>query len=524
MCRIQTEEWLLLRLLLVMALLCLSGAPRAWTQESTAQAHSLLVAAKAQLARGNLQAAEKILWSVLASEPDNEEALTLLGIIRGRQQRFLESEALFRRLLQLNPKSIVACTNLANALAAQDKFDQAIEQYKQAQILAPGDSGLKLELASLYLEQGRFTEALSTLDAIPPERFPPAAIPVKAASLLALGRKLEAVALVPRAKDSPVVAMDVAEVFLKGNLPDEALRVLDLAAPALKRAPARFYYLKGRARQAKGQATAALSNFRQALALDPKSTDTLLAIADIYAVRNQHVDAITILGRARALAPDAVPVLRRLVIEAMNASENRTALEAASELEQKSAENLDDKYLVAAVMLQEQEYQRASRILEGYVAQRPQDSKAWLGLGLGYLNQQRYADARKALERSLQLDPNLVEAEYEFGVVASKEGNAQEGIQRLEHVVQEQPRHAKALLTLGTLYLQADELEKAQSAFERSEAADPTDPETEYQLSLLSNRIGKSEEARQHMERFRQLKQEKDRAVHGVSEQQPKTK
>jgi len=523
-CRNQTDDWWPLRLLLVLALLSLSGAPCAWTQESTAQARYLLAAAKAQAARGDLQGAEKFLWSVLSSEPNNEEALTLLGIIRGRQKRYLESEALFRRLLQVNPQSVIACTNLANALAAQDKFDQAIEQYKQAQMLAPGDSGLKLKLASLYVERGLFTEALSTLGAIPPERFPPAAIPVKAASLVALGRKSEAAALIPRAKDSPVVAMDVAEVFLKGNLPDEALRVLDLATPALKRAPARFYYLKGLARRATGQVTAALSNFRQALAIDPKSIDTLLAIADIYAVKNQHADAMAVLGRARVLAPDAVPVLRRVVIEAMNTGENRTALEAASELEQKSAENLDDKYLVAAVMLQEQEYQTASRILEVYVAQRPQDSKAWLGLGLAYLNQQRYADARKALERSLQLDPDLVEAEYEFGVLASKEGNAQEAIQRLEHVVQEQPGHAKALLHLGTLYLQTEELEKAQSTFERSEAADPSDPETEYQLSLLSNRMGKAEEARQHMERFRQLKQERDRAGHRMRGEQPKTK
>ncbi|PYU32473.1 MAG: hypothetical protein DMG28_11410 [Acidobacteria bacterium] len=513
MCRNPTDRWRPLLLLLVMTFLCLWRAPCAWTQESTAQARSSLAAAKTQLAHGDLQGAEKILWSVLSSEPNNEEALTLLGIIRGRQQRYLESEAVFRRVLQLNPQSITACINLASALAAQDKFDQAIEQYKQAQILAPGDSNLQLKLARLYVGRGLFAEALSTLDAIPPERFPPAAIPVKVASLVALGRKSEAVALTPRVKDSPVVAMDVAEVFLEGNLPDEALRVLGLATPSLKRAPARFYYLKGRARQATGQATAALSNFRQALALDPKSVDTLLAIADIYAVKNKHADAMAILGRARTLAPDAVPILRRVVIEAMNAGENRTALQAAAELQQKSSENFDDKYLVAAVMLQERQYTAAIRILEGYVVQRPQDGKGWLGLGLAYLSQQRYADARKALQHSLQLDPNLAEAEYQLGVVAIKEGNAQEAIQRLEHVVQEQPRHAKALLHVGTLYLQAGELEKAQSALQRSVAADPTDPDTEYQLSLLFNRIGKAEEVRQHMERFRQLKQERDRAV-----------
>jgi len=524
MCRNQTDGLRSLRLVLLMALLCLSGAYCAQTQESSAQVHSLLAAARNEVAHGDLQGAEKALWSVVSFEPDNEEALTLLGIIRGRQQRYLESEALFRRLVQLNPKSAMASTNLASSLAAQHKFDQAIEQYKQAQILAPEDSDLKLKLARLYVERGLFTDALSTLDAIPPGRFPSAAIPIKAASLVALGRKSEASALIPRAKDSPVVAMDVAEVFLDGNLPDRALEALDLAIPGLQRPPARFYYLKGRARQAKGQTTAALSNFRQALAIDPKSIDALLAIADIYALKNKHAEAMAILKRARTLAPDAVPVLRRVVIEAMNARENRTALEAAFELQQKSSENPDDKYLSAAVMLQEQEYTEASRILEEYVAQRPQDSKAWLGLGLAYLNQQRFPDARNALERSLQLDPNLAEAEYQFGIVASKEGNAQEAIQRLEHVVQQQPRHAKALLNLGTLYLQAGELEKAQGALQRSEAADPADPETEYQLSLLSNRIGKADEARQHMERFRQLKQERDRAGQRTGRERPNTK
>src|SRR5205807_3483224 len=195
MCRNPTDRWRPLLLLLVMTFLCLWRAPCAWTQESTAQARSSLAAAKTQLAHGDLQGAEKILWSVLSSEPNNEEALTLLGIIRGRQQRYLESEAVFRRVLQLNPQSITACINLASALAAQDKFDQAIEQYKQAQILAPGDSNLQLKLARLHVGRGLFAEALSTLDAMPPERLPPAPIPVKVPSLGALGRKSEAVAL-----------------------------------------------------------------------------------------------------------------------------------------------------------------------------------------------------------------------------------------------------------------------------------------------------------------------------------------
>src|SRR5258705_544438 len=45
--------------------------------------------------RGELDAAEKQLWEIVVREPQNTPAITLLGVIRARQKRFLEAEALF---------------------------------------------------------------------------------------------------------------------------------------------------------------------------------------------------------------------------------------------------------------------------------------------------------------------------------------------------------------------------------------------------------------------------------------------
>src|SRR6266571_8433906 len=134
----------------VILLLCLCGVIDAWAQKPSVQmspthTSSTFATAKAQVARGDLQNAESSLWSVLSLNPNDKEALTLLGIIRGRQQRYPEAESLFRRLLQIDPKSLVAHRNLARALVAQDKVDEAIEQYEQAESLAPEDSDLKLE-------------------------------------------------------------------------------------------------------------------------------------------------------------------------------------------------------------------------------------------------------------------------------------------------------------------------------------------------------------------------------------------
>src|SRR2546427_7265441 len=129
-------------LLLALAVFSWCAPPFAGAQKTVPRSRSAspLSTAKAQLARGDLDSVESTLWSILASEPANEQALLMLGVVRGRQQRYAEAEALFRRVLQLNPKSIVASRNLAGALLAQDKPDDAIRQYNQAIQLSPQDS------------------------------------------------------------------------------------------------------------------------------------------------------------------------------------------------------------------------------------------------------------------------------------------------------------------------------------------------------------------------------------------------
>ncbi len=72
--------------------------------------------------------------------------------------------------------------------------------------------------------------------------------------------------------------------------------------------------------------------------------------------------------------------------------------------------------------------------------------------------------------------------------------------------MQLQPRHAKALAGLGEQYMRAGDLEKAHTVLEGSVSVNPNDPKTQYDLALVLSKLGKNEEARQHMERSRALK------------------
>lgn len=495
-------------LALVLCLCCLgSGAQK----QSQGISSSPLAAAKMELDRGNLAAAEADLWKVLSSAPQDQQALVLLGIVRGRQQRYPEAEALFKRVLQINPQSVVASRNLGNALLAQDKVDEALEQYHQAVILSPADIDLRLDVTKLELSRGNFNEALSLLNKIGPEHFPLVAIPMKAASLLGIGQRSEAERLIPRVKASPAAALELAQVFIEAKVPEAALKTLSAVSPASRKGAAQLYYLKGRALRQTGDTAGALASYRQSLAADPKSVDALVALAEVYALDKKHSDSVSMLERAHALTPDSKDVLRHLVVEAMQAGQNDKGLQAAQDLQRLSSE-LDDRYLIASVMLQQKQYVAATHILEDFVAQRPQDARAQLGLGIGYLAQLRYPEARQALQRSLELDSNLPEAEYQMGMLSSQQGGGrEEAVRHWQRAVELQPNHAQAQFSLGTVYLESGELAQAESAFSRSLASDPSNMKTEYNLGLVLNKLGKSAEAKRHFDRYRQMQESEHR-------------
>src|SRR3954465_14733731 len=129
----------------------LSSALVSSSGQKTSPSVSPLGTAKAQIAKNDLEAAERTLWTVISSEPNNTAALVLLGSVRVRQQRYAEAEALFRRVVQLNPQSVDGRKSLALVLLSENKVDEAVENFQAVAIAAPNDYEAKLKLAQLYV-------------------------------------------------------------------------------------------------------------------------------------------------------------------------------------------------------------------------------------------------------------------------------------------------------------------------------------------------------------------------------------
>jgi predicted TPR repeat methyltransferase len=111
---------------------------------------------------GDLGQAELLYRQVLAAEPQNVQALFLLGIVCHVQGRVAESTALYQQCLHINPDFADAHLNLGRSLAALGRPDEAIASYQQALRLyrgGPEAAEVLNNLGVLLLGRGQMDEA-----------------------------------------------------------------------------------------------------------------------------------------------------------------------------------------------------------------------------------------------------------------------------------------------------------------------------------------------------------------------------
>lgn len=135
--------------------------------------------------RGELAQAEKIYRGLLKKEPDNVDALRLLGVLCVKRERYDDAAAFFRRAVEIAPDFWKAWINLGTALSEQQRFDEAESAYRSALALQPKSLHTLERLGSNAMKAGQLDAAILWLNdslAIGPNHFP---------SLLCLGHALK---------------------------------------------------------------------------------------------------------------------------------------------------------------------------------------------------------------------------------------------------------------------------------------------------------------------------------------------
>jgi Flp pilus assembly protein TadD len=114
----------------------------------------LIADAAAAFERRDAASAERDCRAVLTVEPDNPDAMHLLGLVRRQLGDGAGAEPLLRRSIELCPARAEFRVNLSNLLVAAGRLDEARAELRRALAAEPQSRAARLALARLLVRIG----------------------------------------------------------------------------------------------------------------------------------------------------------------------------------------------------------------------------------------------------------------------------------------------------------------------------------------------------------------------------------
>jgi protein O-GlcNAc transferase len=267
----------------------------------------LLEAAVGHYARDELARAGELCEEALRLDPQEPEALHLLGVVRLQQGRGADALRLISQAIERDPAVGEFHMNLARALTAPGRGDEAIAALRQAIKLEPGLAGAHLLLAATLEQRGDIEQARPHFQkAVDLEPANPAARHRLGLSFAQAGRfpeaaahLKEAISLAPKFATAHMHLGNVLKAL--GDLPGSVDHLRTAGSLAPQDAEVRFSL--GAALQAMGQLVAAQDAYRAALALRPDYVEALNNLGLTFYLQRRYTEALPLHQKAVQLRP-----------------------------------------------------------------------------------------------------------------------------------------------------------------------------------------------------------------------------
>jgi len=117
------------------------------------------------------------------------------------------------------------------------------------------------------------------------------------------------------------------------------------------------------------------------------------------------------------------------------------------------------------------------------------------GIRIMKMGRKHYKDARPHLQKATQLDPNLLEAWHNLGVLEAAVGNYDKSIDSFRKAMDIQPGSRKTVLALGEALRRAHQPKNAGKVYARWLASDPNDSELRARYGQVLREAGDLEES-----------------------------
>jgi Flp pilus assembly protein TadD/mono/diheme cytochrome c family protein len=303
----------------------------------------------------------------------------------GPDPRLLLEEAWMRNWLTKDPDDIIPLYNLASALSAQGKYQEAIAVYRHALALHPDDERTLNELGATLENYGDWQQAQKTF--------------------------MQDIAAHPETCNA---RFNLARFELKrdqASAAEQQFRTMLAQCPV----DAGMHSGLGVALASEGKPGAAEAELRAALAMDPHDFTALYNLGDLALQANQPQQAVELLEAAAKQRPTDADALERLA-EAYALS-GRFA-DAVVQLRVALASSPDDPDLhsmLSQALVSTGQLEPAIAERKAALRLRANDADGWNNLGVLEARSGRLSQAREDFHRALELVPDHAQARANLG-------------------------------------------------------------------------------------------------------------
>ena len=456
---------------------------------------SALWLARLERVTGQADLAEKELRAILASDPENEEALQQLTQLLLDANKSNEAVDLLLEVLKRTPTANLY-EQLGDAYTQLHDANHAEEAYRNAVELDPGQPSHRHALAQSLFDQQKFPEAAAqyqTLAQIEPDEANNHLRLAEINRALRDYGKAEQEVLIAK-KQAPgnlEVLYNEAVIYEAQERYDDAIRVLSDAVagvkaqaeitPARRRTMAILYQLLGQLYQDTQNYMAAINTFREMVKLGPEEDRRgRLLIIDSYRADRDLGPAFDETRKALADYPhDRSLSIDQAMLYGDNNQSDRAA-EILRPLLDNSPADAEIYLDLARIYERDQHFAEAEQAVQSAdkLAQRPSDKDAaTFLLGAIFAREKKYDQAEQVFKDILSRDPTNAPVLNYYGYILADRGTRlDEAVTLVQRALGQDPTNAAYLDSIGWAYYKQNKLAEAETSLRKAVNRDSRDP------------------------------------------------
>lgn len=413
--------------------------------------------------------AEKVLRDAVVREPNNVQANYVLASFLLRKKELPEAEGLLRKVTQLGEGEPGYRNALALFYMMTNRRDDAIKEYQSIVAKHPDDILNERELAAVYIDSGKVDEGEKLIESILKDHAnDPQTLLMRGQLRGAQGRNDEAIADLERAIKAASSKSDS------------------------KMALAHYYLAVALLR--KGDGKQAEAELQTTLDLNPNLNDARVLLATIQVRTGKGDKALANLDKAVASKPSAVnPYVMKSLVEAEqtgNLSQAEKELNPLLNTFQTAPQQTVTLRALAWVKVQQKKYGEARKDLERAMDLEPTSRETLYMLGQTYLAEKKPDECQAAVQKYLQKNPQWSDGYEVAGMLMAASGRFPLAEQYIRKAMELNPKSPSPYMALGELLSAEGKTDPAVDAFNKVIEMQPKFAPAFMQVAMLEERRG----------------------------------